>query len=169
MYQPKQFDVSDAATLHAALRAHPLGTLVTIQDGELVADEVPFFWMPRPAPNTRWVRELAARANPLWQRHDAAQGIGVWGGRAMVAAVCHRRARQGGAQRNHIVGAGQRAHDPQGHEQPLRAQLDAMTHSQEGQRSAPWAVSDAPADYIAQTMKAIGGIEIPIATLVGKW
>jgi transcriptional regulator len=44
-----------------------------------------------------------------------------------------------------------------------------MTHSQEGQREAPWAVSDAPADYIAQTMKAIVGIEIPIDTLVGKW
>ena len=27
----------------------------------------------------------------------------------------------------------------------------------------------APADYIAQTMKAIVGIEIPVDTLAGKW
>jgi transcriptional regulator len=43
MYQPRQFEVTEQATLHAALRAHPLGTLVTLQNGELVADEVPFY------------------------------------------------------------------------------------------------------------------------------
>ena len=51
----------------------------------------------------------------------------------------------------------------------LRAQLDALTHSQEGKRPAPWQVSDAPDDYIAQTMKAIVGIEIGIRSLTGKW
>jgi len=34
---------------------------------------------------------------------------------------------------------------------------------------APWQVSDAPEPYIEQMLKAIVGIEIPIARLEGKW
>ncbi len=33
----------------------------------------------------------------------------------------------------------------------------------------PWEVSDAPADYIDQMLKAIVGIEMPVERLVGKW
>ena len=33
MYQPRHFDVSDTATLHTAMRAHPLATLITLQGG----------------------------------------------------------------------------------------------------------------------------------------
>ena len=33
----------------------------------------------------------------------------------------------------------------------------------------PWKVDDAPAEYIEQMLSAIVGIEIPIATITGKW
>jgi transcriptional regulator len=39
----------------------------------------------------------------------------------------------------------------------------------EGKRAAPWAVTDAPADYIDAMLKAIVGFELPIARLEGKW
>ena len=39
----------------------------------------------------------------------------------------------------------------------------------EGARAEPWAVSDAPADYIATMAKAIVGFELTIARLEGKW
>jgi transcriptional regulator len=177
MYQPRQFEVTEQATLHAAMRAHPLGTLVTLQNGELVADEVPFYLDPTPTADhpLGFLKAHVARANPLWQQHDASHKVLVVfkGPQAYVTPSWYATKAEHGKvvpTWNYIVvqASGHLTHKD-GDNAWLRAQLDAMTHSQEGQRPAPWAVSDAPADYIAQTMKAIVGIEIPIDTLVGKW
>ena len=51
----------------------------------------------------------------------------------------------------------------------LRAHVEALTNRHEASREAPWAVSDAPADYIQKMVGAIVGIEMPISRLIGKW
>lgn len=51
----------------------------------------------------------------------------------------------------------------------LRGQIERLTRSQEGQRQAPWQVSDAPDPFIAGQLKGIIGLEIPIARSEGKW
>lgn len=51
----------------------------------------------------------------------------------------------------------------------LRRLLDHLTAAHEGGLPQPWELDDAPADFMAATMKAIIGIEIPIDSLVGKW
>ncbi len=51
----------------------------------------------------------------------------------------------------------------------LRAQLDALTDSQERGRAQPWRVDDAPADFIAAQMRAIVGVEIRLSRTEGKW
>lgn len=51
----------------------------------------------------------------------------------------------------------------------LRRQIELLTRGQEGRRAQPWAVDDAPADYVATQIKAIVGVEIPIARIEGKW
>ena len=51
----------------------------------------------------------------------------------------------------------------------LSRQIEALTRTQEAARAEPWAVSDAPADFIAAQRKAIVGIEIEIADIRGKW
>lgn len=177
MYQPKQFAVSEPDTLHAAMRVHPLGTLVTLQDGELVADEVPFFLDPTPSadhPNGL-LKAHVARANPLWHRHDASKQVLVIfkGPQAYVSPSWYPTKAEHGKvvpTWNYIVvQASGHLMQKDGDPAWLRAQLDALTQSQEGKRPAPWQVSDAPADYIAQTMKAIVGIEISIRSLTGKW
>lgn len=177
MYQPKQFAVNEPATLHAAMRVHPLGTLVTLQDGELVADEVPFFLDPTPSadhPNGL-LKAHVARANPLWHRHDASKQVLVIfkGPQAYVSPSWYPTKAEHGKvvpTWNYIVvQASGHLMQKDGDPAWLRAQLDALTQSQEGKRPAPWQVSDAPADYIAQTMKAIVGIEISIRSLTGKW
>ena len=177
MYRPQHFNVNEPATLHAALRAHPLGTLVTLQDGELVADEVPFVLDATPSAQHPLgvLKAHVARANPLWQRHDAAHKVLVVfkGPQAYVSPSWYATKAQHGKvvpTWNYIVvqASGHLTHKD-GDAAWLRAQLDALTDSQEHHRQPPWQVSDAPADYLAQAMRAIVGIEIPIATLVGKW
>jgi len=51
----------------------------------------------------------------------------------------------------------------------LRAQVEQLTRERDASRAAPWAVGDAPEDFIASQLRAIVGVEIPIADLRGKW
>jgi transcriptional regulator len=51
----------------------------------------------------------------------------------------------------------------------LRAFVENLTTRHEAQRHEPWRVTDAPADYINKQVRAIVGLEIPIARLIGKW
>jgi len=51
----------------------------------------------------------------------------------------------------------------------IARQVEALTKAQESRREKPWAVGDAPADFIAMQRKAIVGIEIEIADIRGKW
>ena len=43
-----------------------------------------------------------------------------------------------------------------------------LTSLHEGERSAPWAVSDAPADFIQSQLRGIVGLRMPITRLEGK-
>jgi transcriptional regulator len=51
----------------------------------------------------------------------------------------------------------------------LRDLIGRLTRAQEEGRAEPWAVEDAPADYIAAQIKGIAGLEIPIDRIEGKW
>jgi transcriptional regulator len=51
----------------------------------------------------------------------------------------------------------------------LRALVGHLTDTHEASQPAPWAVDDAPDDYVQQMLRAIVGIEIPLTSLVGKW
>ncbi len=51
----------------------------------------------------------------------------------------------------------------------LAGQIAALTSAQEAGREKPWAVGDAPADFIAMQRRAIVGIEIEIVDIRGKW
>jgi len=51
----------------------------------------------------------------------------------------------------------------------LRDFVGRLTDRHEGGRPTPWAVDDAPADFIETMLGAIVGIEIALTSLVGKW
>jgi transcriptional regulator len=51
----------------------------------------------------------------------------------------------------------------------LRIQIEALTRKKEAERAAPWAVSDAPDDFVAAQIRQIVGVEIEIADIRGKW
>lgn len=51
----------------------------------------------------------------------------------------------------------------------LHALVTRLTDRHEARRAAPWAVSDAPGDYIDTMLRAIVGIEITLSALTGKW
>lgn len=51
----------------------------------------------------------------------------------------------------------------------LHAQVSALSDAQESARSEPWAVTDAPEQFIEAQLKGIVGVEIPIKIIDAKW
>jgi transcriptional regulator len=51
----------------------------------------------------------------------------------------------------------------------LRDFVTRLTDRHESGRAAPWAVADAPGDFIETMLGAIVGIELTLSSLVGKW
>jgi transcriptional regulator len=51
----------------------------------------------------------------------------------------------------------------------LRNVVTRLTERQETPRAEPWAVTDAPADFIDAMLKGIVGFTLPISRLEGKW
>lgn len=51
----------------------------------------------------------------------------------------------------------------------LHSQLNALTDQNEATRADPWAVSDAPKDYINALSRGIVGLRLHVDRLAGKW
>jgi transcriptional regulator len=51
----------------------------------------------------------------------------------------------------------------------LHALVTRLTDTHEKRQARPWAVTDAPADFIDRMLGAIVGIEIELISLAGKW
>ena len=80
MYIPESFRESHLATLHAFIRQNSFGTLVSEQDGELVASHLPFLLDPERGPYGTLVAHMA-RANPHWQAFDGdAEALAIFQG-----------------------------------------------------------------------------------------
>ena len=169
MYLPKHFEQNDPQALQALMREHPLATLVSTGDEGLTADHVPLEYDAA----SHTLRGHVARANPLW-RHAAGQPVlAVFcGPQAYVSPSLYPSK----AEHHKVVPtwnyAVVHAHGQlQAIEQApwLHALVSRLTGHHEAPRAQPWAVTDAPEDFVQQMLRAIVGIEIPVGKLVGKW
>ncbi len=175
MYLPAHFEEKRPALLHEFVRAHPLGLLVTHAAGdELRADTIPFLLDADPAGGPGILRGHVARANALWRetRTDADSLVVFQGPQAYISPSFYPSKAEHGKvvpTWNYVM--------VQAHGR-LRAIDDAhwarslvtrLTERFEAARAAPWAVGDAPADYLATMLGAIVGIEIVLTALTGKW
>jgi transcriptional regulator len=169
MYLPRHFEQTDPEALHALMQAHPLATLVRHAPDGLTADHLPL----RYDAATRLLHGHVARANPLWR--EAADGavLAIFQGpQAYISpsgypskALTHKVVPTWNYTVVHAHGT-LRARDDAGW---LHRFVSELTQAHEAARQQPWAVSDAPDDYVQQTLRAIVGIEIEVTRLVGKW
>jgi transcriptional regulator len=173
VYVPKAFEETRVDVLHACIRAHPLGALVTRGPSGLDANHVPFVVDPQPAPFGT-LRAHVARANPAWRElTDAPHALVIFQGpQAYVSPSWYPAKQEHGKVvptwnyvAVHAYGAARVIHDAAW----LRDLVSSLTREHEAARAEPWSVSDAPDEFVAQQMRAIVGIEIPIARLLGKW
>ena len=169
MYLPRHFAQGDPGALQALMREHPLAVLVTTGPDGLTADHLPLEYDAQ----ARALRGHVARANPLWQHAAGQPVLAVFRGpQAYVSpswyaskAEHHRVVPTWNYAVVHAHGT-LRSVD----EAPwLHALVSQLTARHESARPTPWAVEDAPADYVQQMLRAIVGIEIAVDRLLGKW
>ena len=175
MYLPAHFDGKRPEVLHKLLRAHPLGLLIT-QDasGEMAANSVPFVLDPDPAGGPGILRAHVARANPLWRkaRGDLDSIVAFQGDQAYISpsfyaskALHHKVVPTWNYVMVQARGRLRAVDDADW----LRAFVTRLTDRHEAPRAKPWAVTDAPEDFIATMLRAIVGIEIVLTSITGKW
>lgn len=173
MYVPSHFNEDRVPVLHEAIRTIGFGTLVTHGPDGLEASHVPMLIDPDPVPFGT-LRGHVARANPHW-RHatDGASSLAIFlGPNGYVSPSWYATKRETGKVvptwnyvAIHAYGTPRFFTD----RDPLLAIVTRLTVIHEGRRASPWAVTDAPPDYIDAMLKAIVGFELPIERLEGKW
>jgi transcriptional regulator len=160
-------------TLHDAMRQAGLATLVTLTAGGLIASHVPVLLDPDPAPYGTLLGHLA-RPNP--QAKGAVAGtealVIFQGPDAYITPSFYETKRQTGKVvptwnyvAIHAYGPVAFFNDAD----RLLQVVTRLTDREEGKRAAPWAVTDAPADFIDGMLRGIVGFSLPIARLEGKW
>lgn len=176
MYRPKHFSEDRIDVMHDVMRAHPFATLISVGADGPEANHIPFALEPGEDGTPGTLRAHVARPNPLWSENDPdpdADVLIVFQGpeHYVTPSWYPSKAEHGKVVPtwNYIIvharGTMRAIQDTDW----LLAHLNALTDHQETGRDTPWAVADAPADYLEKMVGGIVGLEIPIRSLEGKW
>jgi transcriptional regulator len=171
MYVPPLHKEDRIDLLHDAIRRTGLATLVTVTQDGLIASHVPMLLDADPAPYGTLVGHLA-RPNPQ-ARGAIGEALAIFQGpEAYVTPSWYETKRATGKVvptwnyvTIHAYGTVEFFNDPE----RLRDVVTRLTDRQEAPRAEPWAVTDAPADFIDVMLKGIVGFALPISRLEGKW
>lgn len=170
MYVPEHFRERDPAAIEALITAHPLATLVTRDgDGDVAANHVPMLLDRSRGVHGTLVGHVA-RANPAWQAEGAVLAVFTGPDAYISPSWYPSKAEHGKVVPTwnytavHAYGTLRATTDPG----ILLGIVGALTRRHEADRTDPWAVEDAPHDYIESMLRAIVGIEIEIERVEAK-
>ena len=175
MYSPNNFAEDRLELHHGLMHAHPLAMLIVTDADGASADLIPFMlYADEGEKGLGLLRAHVARANPLWRKLESSPSCLVvfQGAEAYISPSWYetkRTTHKVVPTWNYAMAQARGKARVVDDAAWLRRQLDDLTASHEGRLPQPWRPADAPADFLAATMKGIIGIEIPIDTLVGKW
>jgi transcriptional regulator len=171
MYQPPAFKEDRVPILHDAIRTIGFGTLVTCGTAGMEASHIPMLLDPEPSPFGTLQGHLA-RANPQWKGASGEAFAIFLGPNAYVSPSWYPSKAETGKVvptwnylAVHAYGDLSFFDDPA----QLREQVRRLTDTHEQGRAVPWAISDAPEDFIATMLGAIVGFRLTIRRLEGKW
>jgi transcriptional regulator len=173
VYIPKFNQETRLDVMHGLIRTQPLATLVTMGSSGLIASHLPMVLHPTKGPNGTLLCHLS-RANPQWREFTpTVEALAIFSGpQHYISPNWYPGKAEDGKvvpTWNYVVvhayGPLTIIEDPTW----LRTQINALTTQHESAFPQPWAVTDAPDDYIASQIKGIVGIELPIHRIEGKW
>jgi transcriptional regulator len=171
MYVPPAFVEDRLEELHEIMRAASLPVLISpVRDAGLGV-RMAATHLPLMLAEDRLIGHVA-RANGHWREFDpAAESLAIFAGVDGYVSPSHYATKQETGrvvptwnyQAVHAYGRLEIVEEPS----PLLDIVTKLTARYEGPRAKPWAVSDAPADYIAAHLKGIVGVVLHITRLQG--
>jgi len=172
MYVPPHFAEQRPEVLYEFMQQHPFATVITVTSDGLAASHVPLV-LHREAQAPAILRGHFSRANPQSRDRSASRALVIFHGpEAYISPAWYPTKQETGRvvpTWNFIVvhaeGPLQFVEDRDFLERHLRS----LTEAHESTRPTPWAIEDAPRDYIDSAMKGIVAFEIVIERLEGKW
>jgi transcriptional regulator len=171
MYTPPVFRDDDVESIRATMRAARLAHLVTATSTGLVASPLPLF-LDESEGRYGVLYGHVAKANPHWRSEPIGEGLAIFmGPEAYVSPSWYATKQETGKvvpTWNYVAvqaqGPVEFFHDAD----RLLDVVTRLTNIHKGQRSTPWAVDDAPADFVASQLRGIVGVRMVITQLTGK-
>jgi transcriptional regulator len=166
MYTPKHFSESRVHALHGLIREYPFATVVAHAAGGLAANHLPFELVDNV------LHGHVARGNEL-ARMDGAEVLLIFRGPdGYISPNWYPSKHETGREVPtwnyavvHVHGRLKVVDDAVW----LRRLLETLTDRHEAAQPQPWKVSDAPADHIEKSLRAIVGLEIAVERIEGKF
>lgn len=176
MYVPTLFAIEDHDNIRAFVAAHPSAEFISVDDsGQPHSTLMPCYWDHTPstdAPYGRLVMHMS-KANKQWGfTANGARVLAVVAGpQAYVSptnyatkAETHKVVPTWNYTSVHLSGTAEISHDPE----LLLDIITKLTQQHEQSRNEPWAVSDAPADFIASQINGIVAVIVNIDRVEAK-
>jgi len=171
MYVPPAFRDDDLPSLHQVMRCARLANLVTATAEGLIATPMPLLLAADDGPFGTLYGHIA-RANSQWTRAPVGEAMALFmGPDAYVSpsfypskAEHHRHVPTWNYIAVHAYGPAEFFEDGD----RLLDVVSRLTSLHEKGRNQPWAVTDAPEEYISAQLRGIVGIRLPITRIDGK-
>lgn len=172
MHCADHFRQDDQAALLRHMDAHPLATVTTLVDGQIEANHLPLIWRDDGSPWGTLVGHIS-RKDPLARTQPGSEVLVMFHGPQSYISPNWYATK---AEHGKVVPTwNHTAVHARGrwvlHDDPawIRAQLTQLTDRHEAGQPRPWSVDDAPPDFTDKLLGILLGIEIPIASLQGKF
>jgi len=174
MYIPSHFLETDLKKISQFIKTHPLGLMVANVDGELVGNHLPFMMPSGDVDVGSKLIAHTAKANPIWEVGEKKQKVLLVfsGYEAYISPSSyptkketHKVVPTYNYLSVHINGTLSAIQDEKDKHQIVKI----LTEKMESSRKDPWAVSDAPKDYIETMLANIVGVELLVEKIEAKW
>lgn len=166
MYIPAPFAETDPAALHAFIRRHPFGLLVSQAGGEPFATHLPMLLRPDDGPNGAIVGHVA-RANPHWESADGQTVLAVFSGpHAYVSPSWYENPNTVPTWNYvavHVYGVLRAVHDYESLAGIVRESVAAFEEP-----DSTWTF-DPDGDFARKLLAQVVGFRIEISRIEGKW
>ena len=173
MFQPAIFQEDRLDVMHDLMRTHPFATLVSSVTGELTADHIPLV-LHDDEGEFGILRGHVAAGNPLFTKTKGALDVlAVFQGpQTYITPSWYASKKEHGKvvpTWNYAVVHARGTLTFNRDENWLLRHLHDLTKQHEGHRPNPWAVSDAPDEFVKGQLRGLVGFEIQVSNLHGKW
>jgi transcriptional regulator len=171
MYVPPAFREKDLAALHGTMRDAGLANLVITTAEGLIATPLPLLLAAEDGPYGTLYGHLA-RANPQWKLPPLGDAMALFMGPDAYVSPSWYPSKQ---EHHRVVPTWNyvavHAYGPAEFFEDADRLLDLVTRLtdlHERPRAQPWAVADAPVEFVRAQLKGIVGLRMPITRIEGK-